>query len=293
MKGVWVEHLPLVGTAGRLTRSRALASRPGLSFVDTPGGPVRVRRAPCARGPRLLIACDGPNVIEHADALLSALDGQADVVLFEPPGTGASVPARGFDFTISAFADACAAVLEAVGPRVLVFPCYLGLVAQAVALRVPSRVEALVLPQAPNFPDLGRWADVVDPRRLVRTPVVGQLLLGARTRAIAHGWYRASTSDRRFREPFIAAADLAFDFGGCFCLASLMQGFEASPAPVVQAVPMRAAVVVGGKDRTHKHTNFGQTLPGAEVVRFDECGHSPELEAPERFVRWLLPWLAS
>ncbi|MDX2008604.1 MAG: alpha/beta hydrolase [Myxococcaceae bacterium] len=293
MNGTWVEHLPWLGTAARLEPARALSSRPGLSFLDTPGGRVRVRAAPCAVGPRLLIACDGPNVIEHADGLLAALAGRADVVLYEPPGTGASVPARGFDFTIAAFVASSAAVLEAVGPRVLVFPCYLGLVAQALALRSPSRVQALVLPQASNFADLGRWADVVDPRRLVRTPVVGQVLLGARTRSIARGWYRAATSDKRFRGPFIAAADEAFDFGGCFCLASLMQGYEASPPPVVQPVPTRAAVVVGAKDRTHKHTDFARTLPGAEVVRFDECGHSPELEAPERFVGWLLPWLAS
>jgi pimeloyl-ACP methyl ester carboxylesterase len=116
-------------------------------------------------------------------------------------------------------------------------------------------------------------------------------VLALRTRAVAGGWYRASTSDRRFRAPFIAAADEAFAFGGCFCLASLMQGYEASAPPPSAAPPVRCAVVVGGKDRTHRHSDFTRAVPQAEVVRFDDCGHSPELEAPERFASWLLSWV--
>jgi pimeloyl-ACP methyl ester carboxylesterase len=292
MNTAWVERIPLIGTAGRLQADRALASRPGLRFLDTPGGRVRVRAAPSSSGPRLLIACDGPNVIEHADTLLAELADRADVVLWEPPGTGASVPAAGFDFTVDAFTRSARAVLEAVGPRVLVFPCYLGVVAQVLAHEVPSQVSALVLPQASSWSDLRRWADVVDPKRLVRTPVLGQLVLAAKTRSIAHGWYRASTSDKRFVAPFTAAAAEAFAFGGCFCLASLMQGYEASAAPTPRALRVPAAVVVGGKDRTHRHSDFTTSLPGAEVVRFDDCGHCPELEAPARFAAWLLAWLA-
>jgi pimeloyl-ACP methyl ester carboxylesterase len=290
MTGAWVERLPWLGTAGRLDASRALGTRPGLSFLDTPSGRLRVCRRPSSAGPRLLYACDGPNVIEHTDALLAQLNGKADVVVFEPPGTGASVPARSFDFTVDAFTRAARAVLEATGPRTLVFPCYLGVVGQALAREMPSRVPALVTPQASSWSDLRRWADVVDRRRVVRTPVLGQLLLGARTKAIAASWYRASTSDRRFVEPFFRAASEGLAVGGCFCLASLMQGYEASAAPPEAPVPCRAAVVVGAKDRTHRHSDFSRALPGAEVVRFDDCGHSPELEDPARFVSWLLPW---
>jgi pimeloyl-ACP methyl ester carboxylesterase len=293
MTGAWVERLPWLGTAGRLDAARALRTRPGLSFLDTPSGRLRLRRLASDAGPRLLYACDGPNVIEHTDALLAELDGRADVVVFEPPGTGASLPSRDFDFTVDAFTRAARTVLEATGPRVLVFPCYLGVVGQALARQRPSLVRALVTPQASSWSDLARWADVVDRRRVVRTPVLGQALLGVRTKAIAASWYRASTSDRRFVEPFLRAACESFDVGGCFCLASLMQGYEASTAPPEGPVPCRAAVVVGGRDRTHRHSDFTRALPGADVVRFDDCGHSPELEAPARFASWLLAWCAS
>lgn len=292
MKAAWVERVPFLGTAGRLDASRALATRPGLSFLDTPGGRVRVRRQPSPTGPRLLVACDGPNVVEPTDALVAALAGRADVVVFEPPGTGASVPAATFDFSVSAFVTSSRAVLEAEGPRVLVFPCYLGVVAQRLALEAPTQVPALVLPQTPSWEDFRRWADVVDPRRLVRTPILGQLVMATRFRAIARGWYRASTSDRQFAGPFTAAANEAFDVGGCFCLASLMQGYEASPTPQLPAPNVPCAVVVGGKDRTHRHSDFSKAVPGAEVVRFDDCGHCPDLEQPARFTTWLLAWLS-
>ncbi len=287
---VWMDSTPFFGQAGRVDEARALNSRPGLSFLDTSGGRVRVRRAPSAVGPKLLIGTDGPNVVEHYDALLEQLAGRADVVVFEPPGTGASTPARGFDFTVKAFAQVTLDVLAQVGARTLVFPCYLGFIGQQVARTAPQLVTRLVMPQTPGWGDLGLWAQGVDPRRLLRTPVVGQAVVATRRRSITRGWYGASTSDRKFRAPFTAAAAEAFDVGGCFCLASLMQGLERSAGVTSAPVSMPSAIVWGSKDRTHRRSDPTRSLEGAELVRFDECGHSPDLEAPAQFAQWLLAW---
>lgn len=286
-----MDSTPFLGQAGRVDEARALATRDGLGFVDTRGGRVRIRHVPSTQGPRVLFATDGPNVIEHYDALIDALVGRADVVVLEPPGTGASAPARGFDFTIDAFTSACGDALDALGPRTLVFPCYLGFVGQALARARPERVTRLVMPQTPSFADLRTWADGVDPKRIVRTPVVGQVLMASTRRRIARGWYRASTGDRRFREPFVHAADEAFAFGACFCLASLMQGYERSAEPPASPLDVRAAVVWGARDRTHRQSTPEAALPSAELVRFDACGHSPELEDPVAFAEWLLGWI--
>lgn len=279
-----------LGQAGRVDARLALASRPGLSFRETSGGRVRVRHAPCARGPRLLLATDGPNVIEHTDSLLRELDGRADVVVFEPPGTGASEPASGFDFTLAAFVRACADVLSAFAPRTLVFPCYLGFIGQQLARERADQVTRLVTPQTPAWLDMGLWADGVDRRRVVRTPFLGQALMTLRRRSIAASWYRASASGPRFREPFLSAANEAFSFGGCFCLASLMQGFERSAPPSREPLAIPVAVPWGAKDRTHRRSTPKNAFPRADVVTFDECGHCPDLEDPRRFVAWLLDW---
>ena len=249
-----------------------------------------MRHAPSSVGPKLLFSTDGPNVIEHYDALLRELEGKADVVIFEPPGTGASEPSRGFDFTLPAFSRVCGEVLRHVGPRTLVFSCYLGFAGQQLAIEEPSLVTRLVMPQTPSWADMRTWAEGVDPRRVVRTPFVGQALMALRRRSVAASWYRACTAEKRFREPFLAAANEAFAHGGCFCLASVMQGFERSPDPGSLALPIPTAVVWGPKDRTHRKSVPERSTPGAEVVRFAECGHSPELEAPRRFTEWLLSW---
>ena len=290
MNATWMDRTRFFGQSGRVDERRALSSRPGLSFLETSAGRVRVRRAPCSTGPRLLFSTDGPNVIEHYDALLRELDDKADVVVFEPPGTGASEPSRGFDFTLPAFTRACEDVLAQVGPRTLVFSCYLGFVGQALAASQRTLVTRLVTPQTPSWTDLARWAEGVDPRRLVRTPYVGQALMALRRRSIAAGWYRASTSDKRFREPFIAAANEAFSHGACFCLASMMQGLERSEPPPSVRMPVPTAIIWGPKDRTHRQSVPEHSTPGAEVVRFNDCGHCPELEDPARFTKWLMAW---
>lgn len=289
MNATWLDS-SFFGQTGGIDARRALASRPGLSFLETSGGRIRFRHLPSSRGPRLLLATDGPNVIEHVDALVQAFDGRADVVVFEPPGTGASEPARGFDFTLPAFTRACGDVLSRFGRRTLVFPCYLGFVGQALARQWPDQVSRLVMSQTPSWHDLATWADGVDRRRVVRTPFVGQVLLRLRRRSIAASWYRASTSDRRFREPFLAAANEAFSFGGCFCLASLMQGFERSAEPSRAPLSIPIAIPWGAKDRTHHRSTPSSSFPNATVVGFDDCGHCPELEDPRGFSKWLLEW---
>jgi pimeloyl-ACP methyl ester carboxylesterase len=286
----WIDTVPHLGQAGRVDEARAIASRPGLCFLDTSGGRIRVRRGGSTNGLPVLMATDGPNAIEHYDQLIPALEGRADWVVFEPPGTGASTPARGFDFTVDAFTRCCTEVLEAVGPRTLVFPCYLGFVGQRIAQARPDLLRGLVMPQTPSWKDLKRWADTVDPKRLLRTPVLGQWMLALRRRDVAATWYRASTGDPRFRAPFAEAANEAFAFGGCFCLASLMQGYERSPAPASAGLSVPTVVVWGPRDRTHRHSDPRASMPGAEVVTMTECGHSPELEDPTGFADWLLRW---
>lgn len=263
--------------------------------VTTPRGDVRICARPSSHGPRVLFGVDGPNAIEHYAELLQALEDKADVVLFEPPGTGGSVPAPGFDFALDSFADTTEHLLTEFGPRTLVFPCWLGLVAQRVARRSPHLAPRVVLPQTVGVEDFSRWADRVDRRRLLRTPIVGQALVAVRPGDVVRGWYRASVGHAHRREPFAETALRVIGGGGVFCLASLMQALEAELKPghgLGAALPVPAVVPWGAQDRSHAKSDPLQALSGAEVVTFADCGHCPELEEPDRFATWLLGWLS-
>jgi len=281
---IWLDRLQTL----RLDRAALQRSRPGIRIVPTSGGLVRIRHQPSTSGPQILLGTDGPNVIEHYDTLLGHLAGKADVVIFEPPGTGGSASASGFDFRLGSFATVAEELLQTCGPRTLVFPCYLGLVGRVVARRSPHLAPRLVLPQTVSWDDFERWANKVDPKRWLRTCGVGQLLVAVRRRQIARAWYRASVGHKDARAALIATSGRNFDDGGCFCLASLMQGL--TPELDDSPTPVPTAVVWGAKDRTHAKSDPSRSVLGAEVVRFDDSGHSPDLEEPARFASWLVGW---
>jgi pimeloyl-ACP methyl ester carboxylesterase len=240
--------------------------------VPTAGGRLRYRRAR-GPGPHLLFGVDGPNVLEQYDGLFRTLEGRADVTAFEPPGTGGSKPARGFPFTLSALAKVTREVVEALAlePVTLVFPCYLGFVAQL--LPYDS-----VTVQTPSWMDMARWAERVDRKRILRRPVLGQLVVRLRREALARLWYRTSAGDAEQAARLTGPAVEVLRRGGSFCLASLMQGMEREPFTGGNT-PRK--VIWGDRDRSHR----GVQLPHA--VHLD-CGHSPELEQPAVFVDTLL-----
>jgi len=48
--------------------------------------------------------------------------------------------------------------------------------------------------------------------------------------------------------------------------------------------------VWGSVDKSHRDTapeSLLNCVPGAEIIRFDECGHFPDLEQPERYTQLL------
>lgn len=275
----------LIDTHAVFGQGRRLAARlfDGASRLETRGGVVRYRRVACERGPKLLFGVDGPNVLEQYEATFAAFAGRADVTVFEPPGTGASAPAPGFPFTFSALADVTRELIGALGlaPVTLVFPCYLGFVAALM-----SREHRAVLVQTPSWSDMAKWAERVDRRRMLRRPVVGQVLVRTRRFSLAKLWYRSSAGDAERAQRLTVPAVDVLRAGGCFCLASLMQGLEREPFAGCDCAPRM--LVWGPRDRTHKRVDPAQAWPGAAVRQLDGCGHSPELEEPQAFAETLL-----
>jgi pimeloyl-ACP methyl ester carboxylesterase len=277
-------------TLGRSSLSgKETLSGPGIEWWQTRAGPVRILRGEAASGPRLLFAADGPNVIEQYAPLLAQLRGRADTIVYEPPGTGGSLPASDFGFRLQDFAANAREVLEQSGPRVLVFPCYMSFVAGALTRESCPQVLGAVLPQGPSWQQMHVWMDRVDPRRVLRTPILGQALLRMMPRRVARGWYAGSAGPDA-RDALAAIAESTLGRGGCFCLASITQYFQSGAAQLDDLGEVPTAVAWGDLDRSHGLPDTVSFPRVGCVEHFPHCGHSPELEAPERFAAWLLDW---
>jgi pimeloyl-ACP methyl ester carboxylesterase len=260
-----------------------------MRFVGLPSATLRVRTGG-TDGPAVVSLPDAPNVIEHHDPLFELLEDWARPVCAELPGTGFSVPARGFRFTLDDAATAVTELLEEIdaGPYVLSFSCGSAYIALRVAASRPELVSALALVQAPSWPQELEWARRLDRRGTLRMPVLGQLTMLATNRSVARGWYAASLPKdaseeerRRFLEPSIDA----LDNGGQFCLASMFQGMLHREEHF-QPVDQPTLAVWGGADRTHRRSDgrsIAEHAPQARWIEFPESGHFPDLEEPERF----------
>lgn len=259
---------------------------PSWTYLSVAGARLRAREV--GSGELCFVMTpDPPNVLEHHGESLERFAERGRAIGLELPGFGHSVPPPGFGFSIDQNAELVARALDQLDVRraVLMFPCIAGLIALEVARRRPRRVAAVVLSQTPSLEDALLWAQRVDPGGLIRTPVVGQLLVRLLRRRLAHQWYGAALPRGTDRGPYVDVALSAYADGADYCLASALQALPrtAASSAMVQ-VPVLG--IWGGADRTHRPSDPGAGLalaPRSRLVVFEGAGHFPDLEQPERF----------
>jgi len=135
-----------------------------------------------------------------------------------------------------------------------------------------------------------RWTDRVVPR-LLKLPLLGQLLSRMFRQKMASAWYRIALPGTANAEPFQKVSSHALRCGGCFSLAGVVQGLLREPASAVRLHGIPCTVLWGAQDRSHKFTKPDAILrdvPHAQVVVLEDCGHFPDLENPQRLVQLLL-----
>ena len=263
----------------------------GLRFVETAAGRIRVVDSGTP-GPVILFVPDGPNVVEHYQALMASLSTHHRVICFDMPGFGFSLPAATYAHSLDQGAQAVLQVMN--GLRIeratLAFSCANGFYAMRVAGLAPQRVAGLVLSQTPSMEAMHAWTARVVPKPL-RWPVPGQLIGWLARRKAAASWYRIALPAGTDRKPFYLVANHALRCGGCFSLAGVVQGLLRESGVSLKNVQTPCTVIWGAQDRSHRHTQPDSLLgllPHARFVRFDDCGHFPDLEQPERYANILM-----
>ncbi|HEY2283461.1 MAG TPA: alpha/beta hydrolase [Solirubrobacteraceae bacterium] len=207
------------------------------------------------------------------------------------PGFGRSGKAGNLDYTIEGYADFIERYLDLVAvDRVSLVVHDWGSVGLAFALRRPERVARLVVINAIPFLPGYRWHRTA---RIWRTPLLGELAMGATTRPIM----RFSTREARpgrvpMPESWLDTVLEHFDQG---TQRAILRLYRSSPSDVLAAAGARLAtlqmpaLVVWGQADPYIPARFGrdfaQALPDAELLELADAGHWPWFDRPDLIAR--------
>jgi len=285
----WMDSV--LARASTKRRASSIGGALPVRHVETSVGAVRVydsgSNLPC-----VMIVPDGPNVIEHYEALIGLFSGKLRVVCFDMPGFGYSHPRPFYTHSLDQGARAVLGVLDCLGieSAALAFSCANGFYALRAASLAPQRIFRLVLSQTPSLTAMHAWTARIIPRPL-RIPVIGQVAAWMFRRKVAGSWYNMAlprtTDPRPFQEPALAA----LSNGSCFCLAGIVQGLAQEDTASLAGVTAPCTMTWGGKDRSHRGTDplsLRDCVPQAEIIHFPDCGHFPDIEQPGRFATLLI-----
>ena len=262
------------------------------------------QRPGIAPPPTLVVIPDGPAVVEHMTPLAQAACDAVGctAVLMDLPGFGSSLPAASHTHDFVGTAVAMHTALSAAGHTaagvVLHGSCLPGLYALAFAKAYPNITKGVLLAQTPSTDHLKEWAHNVIPAPLV-VPFFGQCAMFCMRRQFVSKWFRIAAArgdeKRHVRSAqWAAKAHTNLDQGGCFCLASAVQGTLYADDLPVSGVPasIPVACMWGSGDRSHKKTpaeSIKALVPHATVRDMgNTVGHFPSMECQSVFLEELL-----
>lgn len=111
------------------------------------------------------------------------------------------------------------------------------------------------------------------------------------SKKLASIWYDMSLPENSpCKVDFVTRSLSALHSGGCFCLASTVQGVKNVTDDELRGIEVPMTMVWGNKDWSHKNTKFESLrdhVPHCEIHEFDGCGHFPNLEQARAFANIL------
>lgn len=272
----------------RLSIKKSPAIGNNIKFIETDYGKLRVLDTKDQK-PVIMSVPDGPNVIEHHEHLIEKLSANFRVICFELPGFGFSYPTLSYDYSLETSAKVILNVMDIlkVEKASLAFSCSNGFYAIKVAEMAPERFIHLFLAQTPSLHSMKKWSDRTIPKMLTY-PVIGQLANMLLEKTLAKNWYKVALPRETDKTNYQSKALNALKHGGCFCLSGLVQGLSKDFNVLLKQIAVPSTLIWGNKDFSHKktdHTSILEHLPNCEIIEFENCGHFPELESTDNYVK--------
>jgi len=264
-----------------------------LRIIETSFGSIRVRDTE-GDNKALIFLCDPPVTVEAYDELIASFQPEHRVVVIELPSFGFSRVSNSKAMT---FGGALVETEEAISSLnldscVVFGPCICGFLAAELVARGNLPIKGLVLMQTPDKAGMLSWVTRMDPKGLLRIPILGQLLSRITARRMAKFWLSYATAKEFDSASLVSSTDRVLAQGGGFPLATMLQLWSTGTKDANLNVP--SLIIWGKQDRSHKQTASTSTckhLPNAEIIEFSDCGHFTELEQPMAFANTVTPFV--
>lgn len=264
---------------------------PPSQFVDVRGMRVHLRDEGPRDDPSPIVLLHGTSASLHTwEGWATALRPTRRVVRFDMPGFGLTGPSPDGVYTMDSYVAFVTAVLDKLGVSrcVLGGNSFGGHVSLAVTLAHPARVERLILVDAAGYPMEAQSMPLGF--RLARTPVINRLVSHSLPRRVIESSLRNVYGDPSKVTP--ALVDLYYALAiRAGNRKALVARFDQAPSGPLAGrfgeIKVPTLVLWGGRDRLVPPSHaarFGKDIAGAEVRVFDDLGHVPQEEDPDRTV---------
>lgn len=264
---------------------------PPSQFIDVAGMKVHVRDEGPRDDPAPLVLMHGTGSSLHAwDGWADALKGKKRIIRFDLPGFGLTGPSPDNAYSVDNDVRVMFALLDKLGvQRCITSGNSLGgAVAWRAALAEPTRVEKLILVDAGGYPF--HSTSVPIGFQLLRIPGVNWLLQHTLPRFLVEQGARNVYGDPDRVKPEMIERSIALTQREGNRRALIERARQRPTESFAYRIPelkLPALIIWGGRDRlvppddAHR---FHHDIAGSTLVIFDDLGHAPEEEDPERSV---------
>jgi len=235
----------------------------------------------------VLLLHGNPGSAEDWAFVQASLAGFARVIAFDLPGYGKADRPHTWEYSPASYAAFIEAAIEELGvERAHLVMHDLGGLALVWAANHPEQLASAVLIDTGNLVNF-RWHALA---RLYRTPVVGELLVALTIRPLfTAAFARLNPQSRRLPTAVIDRMWGEYDRG---TRRAAMRFYRATPAeamgllaPLLRPLDCPALVIWGRHDPfipVAQSDHQRESFPSAEVVVFDDSGHWPHIDNPQR-----------
>lgn len=260
------------------------------SWLDVGGMRVHVRDEGPRNDPRPIVLLHGTSASLHTwDGWTAALKGQRRIIRFDLPGFGLTGPQPTNDYSMAAYVQCVTQVLDALGVQTFVLAgnSLGGQIAWATAVAQPLRVSQLILVDSAGYPLVSQSVPIGF--QIARWPVIRDVMEYVLPRGVVQSSLRNVYGDpgKVTSDVVDRYYELTLRTGNRAALRYRFEQSVSGDTEALKTLKIPSLVIWGAQDRLIPLENahkFVRDLPNARLVVFDDLGHVPHEEDPQRTV---------